>query len=209
MPRLVYTAASLLLLVPGSLLSAGEFNQVLSIGNKAPAWSDLPGADDEKHSLAELKDKDVLVIVFTCNSCPVAQAYEDRIATFADEHAAEGSRVALVAINCNKIDEDRLPAIKQRAAAKGFHFPYLHDETQQIGRDFGAAFTPEFFVLDRDRKVVYMGAMDDNRDAEKATVNYVADAVMATLAGKKPQVRETLARGCRVRYKRVAGKKNP
>lgn len=202
MPRLASIAASLLLLVPISLLSAGEFNEVLSIGDKAPSWKDLPGADDKQHSLADLDDKDVVVVVFTCNSCPVAQAYEDRIAAFADEHAAEGSRVELVAINCNKIDEDRLPAIKQRAAAKGFHFSYLHDESQQIGRDFGAGFTPEFFVLDRDRKVVYMGAMDDNRDAEKATINYVVDAVTATLAGKQPQVRETLARGCRVRYKK-------
>lgn len=202
MPRLARAAASLLLLLPSSLLSAGEYNQVLNVGDEAPAWKDLPGADNKKHSLADLEEKDVLVIVFTCNSCPVAQAYEDRIASFAAEHAAEGSRVGLVAINCNKVDEDRLPAIKQRVAAKGFHFPYLHDESQQIGRDYGALYTPEFFVLDRDRKVVYMGAMDDNRDADKATVNYVLDAVTATLAGKQPQVRETLARGCRVRYKK-------
>ncbi|HWB09700.1 MAG TPA: thioredoxin family protein [Pirellulales bacterium] len=207
MPRLAYATASLFLFAPISLLSAGEYNEVLSIGDEAPSWKDLPGADDKKHSLADLAKKDVLVVVFTCNSCPVAQAYEDRIAAFADKHAAEGSRVGLVAINCNKIDEDRLPAIRQRAAAKGFHFAYLHDESQQIGRDFGAVFTPEFFVLDRDRKVVYMGAMDDNGDAEKATINYVVEAVTATLAGKQPQVRETLARGCRVRYKRTAGNK--
>ncbi|HVX15788.1 MAG TPA: thioredoxin family protein [Pirellulales bacterium] len=207
MSRTLFAIGLFCLSMPISLLSAGEYNEVLSIGDKAPAWKDLPGADDKQHSLAELADKEVLVVVFTCNSCPVARAYEERIAEFAAKHAAEGSRVGLVAINCNKIDEDRVPAIKERVKAKGFHFPYLHDESQQIGRDFGAIFTPEFFVLDRDRKVVYMGAFDDDGDAAKAKTNYVTDAVTATLAGKEPKTRETLARGCRVRYKRVAAGK--
>src|SRR5687768_3607404 len=156
MHRLPFAVVVGLMLAAASPLTAGEYNEVLSIGDAAPPWEDLPGADDDVHSLADLADKDVVVVVFTCNSCPVAVEYEDRLVAFADEYAGQGSRVAVVAINCNKIDEDRLPAIKERRAAKGFHFLYLHDESQQIGRDYGAVFTPEFFVLNRDRQVVYM-----------------------------------------------------
>lgn len=203
MPRLWFAVAFGLTMAASGLLLAGEYNEVLGIGDEAPAWEDLPGADDEFHALADLADKDVVVVVFTCNSCPVAVEYEDRLKALADEYAAGEGRVAVVAINCNKIDEDRLPAIQERAAAKGFHFLYLHDESQQIGRDYGAVFTPEFFVLDRERKVVYMGAMDDHEDPAKATVNYVAEAVKAALDGTQPETSETLARGCRVRYRRI------
>ena len=124
----------------------------------APAWIDLPGTDGKKHSLADLKDKPVVVVVFTCNSCPVGRTYEDRIIEFAKKHAAPDSKVALVAINVNTIEEDRLPKMQERAKEKGFPFLYLFDESQRIARDFGAMYTPEFFVIDKDRKIAYMGA---------------------------------------------------
>src|SRR5947209_596101 len=126
---------------------AGQFNKKLSAGDAAPAWKDLPGTDGKKHSLADLKDKDVVVVVFTCNSCPVAEAYEDRLIDFTRKHAAAESKVALVAINVNTVPEDRLDRMKERARAKGFPFPYLYDESQQTARDYGASYTPEFFVL--------------------------------------------------------------
>ena len=140
---------------------AGKYNPVLNIGDKAPAWTDLEGVDGQRHSLADLSDKEVVVVVFTCNSCPVATDYEDRILGFSKKFAGQNSKVGLVAINVNTLAEDRLPKMKERAEAKGFDFPYLYDETQQIGKAFGAAFTPEFFVLDRQRAVVFMGGMDD------------------------------------------------
>lgn len=185
---------------------AGEFNQVLSIGDKAPAWNDLPGTDDEKHSLDDLKDKSVVVVVFTCNSCPYAVDYEDRLVSFAKKYVAPDSGVALVAINVNKVEADLLPQMKAKAEEKGFTFPYLFDETQQIAKDFGAGNTPEFYVLDRDRKIVYMGAMDDDTDAEKAKVNYVEAAVAAALKGEKPAKAETIPIGCRIRFARVRKK---
>jgi peroxiredoxin len=181
---------------------AGEYNPVLSIGNAAPAWSGLPGVDDKQHALADLKAQDAVVVAFTCNSCPYAVDYEDRLIAFAKEHCGPEGRVALVAINVNLVEEDRLPAMKERAGNKGFGFPYLFDETQKIANAYGATFTPEFFVLDRDRKIVYMGAMDDNTDAAKAKVNYVEAAVEAVAAGKAPEVKETVGRGCLVRYER-------
>lgn len=200
--------AFFLALILGGWLSAagqaGTYNDVLSAGDQAPAWQDLPGIDGKKHSLADLKDKDVVVVVFTCTSCPIAEDYEDRIVAFAKKHTtAKDSKVALVAINVNTIPEDRLPAMKERAEKKGFTFPYLYDETQKIAKAFGAVYTPEFFVLNKERKVVYLGAMDDRNNPEQVKVNFLEPAVQAALAGKMPETKETLGRGCKIRFLRV------
>ena len=183
----------LVLVLFGSGLPAGKYNDVLSPGDAAPAWSDLPGVDGKKHSLADLKDKDVVVVVFTCCSCPAAEDYEDRIIAFAKKYAAADAKVALVAISVNTGDEDGMPEMKARAAKKKFPFPYLHDESQKIGRAYGAEYTPEFFVLNKDRKVVYLGAMDDRDDPAKVKEKYVEEAVRAALKGEKPAVAETVA----------------
>ncbi len=178
---------------------AGEFNPVLNIGAKAPEWRDLPGVDGKKHSLADLKDTPVVVVVFTCNSCPVATDYEDRIIATAKKFA---DKAAVVAINVNTIAEDSLPEMKKRAEAKAFPFAYLFDETQQIAHDYGATFTPEFFVLDAQRRVTFMGGMDDNSNAAVATVNYLDPAIEAALKGASPTKAETTAIGCMIRYAR-------
>jgi peroxiredoxin len=195
-------ALLLALTLAASLSFAGEYNPVLNIGDAAPAWSGLPGVDDKEHALADLKAKEAVVVVFTCNSCPSAVDYEDRLIAFAKKHCGPQGKVALVAINVNTVEEDRLPAMKKRAAEKGFDFPYLFDETQKIARDYGATFTPEFFVLNPQRRIAYMGAMDDNTDSAKAKLNYVEAAVEAVLAGKTPEVKETVGVGCLVRYQR-------
>jgi peroxiredoxin len=182
--------------------SAGKYNAVLNIGDAAPVWSDLPGVDGKQHSLADLADKDVVVVVFTCNSCPVATDYEDRILAFSKKYAGPGGKVALVAVCVNQVAEDRLPKLKERAEAKGFDFPYLYDESQAIGKAFGAAFTPEFFVLDKNRKVVFMGGMDDSSSPDQVKNHYLEPAVEAVLAGKPAEIAEVPAIGCRVRYAR-------
>jgi peroxiredoxin len=186
---------------------AGEYNPVLSIGDKAPVWKDLPSVDGKKLSLSDLKKKDVVVVTFICNSCPYAVDYEDRLIAFAKKHSVKDSKVAIVAVNVNKVDEDLPPKMKAKAEAKGFKFPYLFDETQQIAKDFGAGFTPEFFVLSKDRKVVYMGAMDDSPNADKVKRRYVDEAVAAALAGNLPEVRETVPIGCRIRIERTRRRK--
>jgi peroxiredoxin len=182
-----------------SLAQAGQYNTVLNIGDAAPAWKKLPGVDGKEHSLDDLKEKKLVVVVFTCNSCPVAADYEDRIIAFAKKHADD---VAVVAINVNKIPADSLAKMKERAEKKKFTFPYLSDESQKIAKDYGATFTPEFFVLGPDRKIVYMGGMDDNSNAKLVKTNYLEPAVEAALAGKKPETQEAVARGCRIRYAR-------
>lgn len=191
-----------LVLIPNSVL-AGKYNRKLDIGMQAPVWSKLPGVDGKQHSLHDLDKKEVVVVVFTCNSCPYAVDYEDRLVAFAKEYCGEQSKVGIVAINVNKnSEEDLLPAMADRAKAKKFSFPYLFDETQQIAIDFGATRTPEFFVLNRQRKVVYMGAMDDSTDASKVTKSYVEIAVQGALAKQKIDVAETVAIGCNIRMER-------
>lgn len=179
--------------------SAAEYNPALNIGDAAPAWKNLPGTDGATHSLDDLKDKKLVVVVFTCNSCPVAADYEDRIIALAKKYA---DKATFVAINVNRIAEDSLPKMQERARDKGYPFAYLYDETQQIAKDYGATFTPEFFVLGPDRKIVYMGGMDDNSDASAVKNNYLEPAIEAALAGEAPATKETVARGCRIRYAR-------
>ncbi len=181
---------------------AGEFNDVLSVGDRAPDWSDLPGTDGKKHSLSDLKDKEVVLLVFTCVSCPTAVDYEDRINAIAKQHVGENGKVAVVAVCVNRVEADRLPKLTVRAKEKNFAFAYLSDESQKIAKDYGAVFTPEFYVLNQERRIVYMGAMDDNSDATKAQQKYVEQAISSALKNEKPTVTETLARGCRVRYVR-------
>lgn len=188
-----------LIAVLPTLADAGKFNKKLSVGDAAPEWKDLEGIDGKKHAFAEYKDKDVLVVLFTCNSCPIAADYEERILAFANAHTAPGSKVGMVAINANTIPEDRLDKMKEKAAKKNFPFSYLYDPMQTIAKAYGAMYTPEFFVLNKDRKVVYMGSMDDKSPPAAASVSYLDQAVAAALEGKSAPA-ETLARGCRIRF---------
>lgn len=190
--------AALLGLALVTSAQAGEFNKKLSIGDSAPTWENLEGVDGKMHSLSNLKDKDVVVMVITCNHCPVAVAYEDRLINFTKKFASPDSKVAVVAVNVNNLEADKLPAMKERAKEKGFNFPYLYDASQKVGRAYGASVTPEFFVLNKERKIVYMGAMDDAQSNPKT--NYLEQAVEATLKGSKPEKTETRARGCSVKY---------
>lgn len=179
----------------------GKFNKVLTIGDAAPAWTDLEGTDGKKHALADLKDKDFVIVVFTCNSCPVAANYEDRIIQFANRHAKPESKVALVAINVNTGKDDALPAMIERAKKKNFPFAYLYDPTQKIARDYGAMYTPEFFILDKNRKIAYTGAMDDKAPPGTATIHHLEAALKAAQDGKRPEMAETsAAAGCRIKF---------
>jgi peroxiredoxin len=139
----------------------------------------------------------VVVVCITCNHCPVAVAYEDRIIAFAKKYA---DKVDLVAINVNNIAADKLDKMTARAKEKGFTFPYLYDPSQKIARELGATVTPHFFVLNKDRKVVYIGAMDDDQESPK--VNYLDPAVDATLKGEKVEKTKTNARGCGIVYEK-------
>lgn len=192
----------LMLFAGAPSIGAGEFNEVLSVGDLAPAWTNLPGTDGKEHSLSDLANKPVVVVVFTCASCPYAVDYEGRVNALAKAHAGSEGKVAVVPICVHNIAADDLPALTKRVEDKQFAFHYLHDKSQKIARDFGANYTPEFFVLNKDRRIVYMGALDDNTDSEKVKTRYVEDAIAAALEGKTPEKKEVIARGCRIRYAR-------
>ena len=169
-----------------SSLWGGKYNPTLDIGQAAPKWSDLPTAMGKRCSLADYAKKELVVVAFSCNSCPYAVDYEDRIISFCKKYCARDGKVAFVMINVNKAKEDLLPAMKKRASEKGFPFPYAFDETQRVAKDFGATRTPEFFILDKHRKIAYMGAMDDSPDAKKVKQHYLEDAVKSLLSGDNP-----------------------
>jgi peroxiredoxin len=192
----VLTVAIAGLLLATTAAMAGKFNKTVDIGDAAPEWSDLQGCDGESYSLKDIvADNKATVIVFTCNECPVAAAYADRFIEVQKDYEEKG--VQLVAINV----QDELPRMKDVAMSQGFNFPYVLDESQQSARDFGAARTPELFVLDGKGKIAYMGALDDNWQSKaKVRKTYVRDALDAVLAGKKPEVTESRASGCGIRY---------
>ncbi|MCS7238326.1 MAG: thioredoxin family protein [Thermoguttaceae bacterium] len=197
--RLAVVAGCLMVagLVIAACTQAQEIRGV-KIGDPAPDWKDIEGVDGKKHSLSDYKDAKVIVLVCTCNHCPVAVAYEDRLIQFQKDYKDKG--VQLIAFNVNNIPEDRLDKMIERAKQKGFNFPYIYDPTQKMARDYGARVTPHFFVLDQERKVRYIGSMDDNQNPAKVTRNYLRDAVDAILAGKPVPVPETKAFGCTVKY---------
>jgi peroxiredoxin len=183
-----------ILLAATSCQAAGK----LKVGDKAPSWSGIVGVDDKQHSLSDYKDAKAIVLVFTCNHCPVAKAYEDRLIQLQNDYKGKG--VQLIAVNVNNIEADRLDKMKVRAEEKGFTFPYLYDSSQKMGVDYGATVTPHVFILDQDRNVAYIGSVDDSQKPEKVTQHYVRDALDALLKGEKPKTAETLAFGCTIKY---------
>lgn len=162
------------------------------IGDPAPEFK-AAGVDGKTYTLGSFKDAKATVVVFTCNVCPVAVAYEDRFIEFSKKYESKG--VKFIAINVNSSED--LSAMKQRAEEKGFTFPYAYDESGDSARAYGARVTPHLYVVDSKGKIVYQGAFDDNQG--KPTKAYLANAVEAVLAGKTPEVAETRAVGCGIR----------
>ncbi|MAI69868.1 MAG: thioredoxin family protein [Rhodopirellula sp.] len=199
--RLFLLAMLMTLVTQVTSLTAGKYNLTLSPGDAAPAWNNLLAVDGKKYSLSDFESSKAIVVVFTCNSCPYAVDVEDRLLAFHQQYGKQG--VALVAINVNNVEADLMPAMKEKAKEKAFQFPYLFDETQKIAKDYGAKRTPEFFVLDQDRKIVYMGALDDSPEGKNVSKRYVEAAVDRTLAGEKIEVAETIPVGCAVRFERT------
>lgn len=191
--------AALVVAIAAPLALAGKHNTKLDIGDKAPKIASLPGTDGEKHSLADYADKKAMVVVFTCNSCPVAQSYLGRFNKFVTKYADKPVGFLAVSVNQGKLDN--LAAMKTFAKKHDVKFTYAWDKSQETGAAYGATVTPHVFVLNQDREVVYMGAWDDNwRNSKEVEDAYALEAVEAVLAGKTPETTETLQRGCGIVY---------
>lgn len=193
-----YLVVGAAVLLSTSTLRAAKFNKVLDIGKPAPVWSDLLGVDDKRHSLSDLKASKLVVVVFASNHCPVVKSYERRLIRFVDDYRDKG--VEFLAISVSQRATDQLPQMKVRAVGSGFNFPYLIDPSQKIAKAYGATHTPHVFVLDQQRRVAYMGKIDDHLDESKVTERFLRDAVDALLAGKSPDVAETRQVGCEIEY---------
>lgn len=174
----------------------------MPLGTAAPPFS-LPGVDGETRSLGSFADAELLVVVFTCNHCPYAMASEDRLIEIQNDYRARGVR--LVAINPNDADAypaDSFEKMKQRAAEKGFNFPYLRDESQEVARVYDAACTPDIFVFDRDRKLIYNGRIDDNwQHPDKVTRKDLRAVLDAALQGKAVDFQHVPSMGCSIKWK--------
>ncbi|MDX1961812.1 MAG: thioredoxin family protein [Pirellulales bacterium] len=187
---------------------AVAFNEVLKIGDAAPDWSKLTGIDGHEHALAEYAASEVVVLVFTCVTCPTAADYEARIQALIQTHGQipagqDHPRVRVIAINSNQGEADSLAAMTAHAQARKFAYPFLADPSQSVARAYGALTTPQFFVLDKERRVAYQGAMDDNSEPAQAKENYVTAAVESLLGGKEVIKTSEPPRGCRIKFARV------
>ncbi len=179
-----------------------EKGKGISTGSKLPHF-DLPATDGKNYSEKSFAGKKVLAIIFTCNHCPYAQAYQERIKALSAKFAAKGLQV--IAINSNdavNYPDDGFPQMVVRAKEKKFNFPYLRDESQEIARTFGAQVTPDCFVFGKNRKLVYRGRADNNWQDEKAvTSRDLENAVFAALKGKEVKTKEASATGCSIKWK--------
>lgn len=163
----------------------------------------LRGTDGAMHRTEDYAGAPVFGVIFHCNHCPYAQAWEDRLIAVQREYAGRGVRFVL--INANdpvKYPEDDFAHMRARAVEKHFPFPYLYDETQEVARAYGATRTPEIFLFDAAGVLRYHGAPDDNyEDPAAAQRHYLRDAVEALLAGRTPPVAQTKPVGCTIKWR--------
>ena len=190
---------------------AEDAHPILALGSPAPNF-ELPGVDGQMHKLSDYASSPVLVVVFTCNHCPIAQMYETRIQKLADDYRGRG--VAVVAIQPNapeaiRIDEldssdmsDSLNEMKLRVQYKQLHYPYLYDgATQSVARAYGPQATPHVFIFDRERHLRYEGRMDNSYRTELVKTQDARNAIDALLANQDVAVKHTGVFGCSTKWK--------
>lgn len=187
--------------------AAGPVANGLTLGDAAPMTDRLmKNVDETELTIAAVAGKKGTLVVFTCNHCPFAQAWEDRITALGNEYGAKG--VGVIAINAN--DTERFPGdafepMQARAKNAGMQFPYVVDDTSAVARAFGAEKTPEAFLFDADNHLVYRGAVDDNAHApEEVQEHYLRSALEALVAGTPIAQPEVPAVGCSIKLRPAA-----
>src|SRR5687767_2889599 len=176
---------------------------MLSLGTEAPDFS-LINVDGKNVSLRDFDKAPALLVVFMCNHCPFVKHLADALAQFANEYMAKG--LAVVGVNSNDVANypaDSPEQMVREAEERGYHFPYLYDETQEVAKAYRAACTPDFFLFDRDRRLVYRGQFDDSRpdNGKPITGADLRAAIDAVLAGKRPSEQQRPGIGCNIKWK--------
>ena len=173
----------------------------ISIGAEAPEFS-LLDTEGRRWSVADYDGAPATVVVFTCNHCPYALAWQDRIAQVARDYAARGVRVlANNANDAERYPRDSYQAMKDRVAREDWPMPYLHDATQEVAREYGAKVTPDVFVLDAQGRLRYRGAPDADYDKPQERASWLRDAIDEVLAGAIVSRPETKPVGCSIKWK--------
>ena len=177
-------------------------SEPIPLGTLAPAFS-LPGTDGETYSLDSFPGAKVHVVMFICNHCPYVQAVEDRLIALGREYIPR--EVAFFAVMSNDVrryPDDHPDRMRERARKRGYPFPYLYDESQEVARAYGAVCTPDLFAFDDQKKLRYHGRIDDNwKDATAVTKQELRDAVEALLAGRQPSGQQIPSMGCSIKWK--------
>jgi peroxiredoxin len=173
------------------------------LGTKAPAFT-LPDAQGRTVKSADFKDAPALLVMFICNHCPFVKHVAPALAQLGRDCAKKG--LAVVAINANDIAThpgDAPPKMAEEAKARGYTFPYLFDETQEVAKAYGAACTPDFFLFDKDRRLVYRGQLDDSRPGNNLPVTGrdLRAAIDAVLAGRPVPPQQKPSIGCNIKWK--------
>ncbi|MCX8194931.1 MAG: thioredoxin family protein [Candidatus Micrarchaeota archaeon] len=174
----------------------------LKPGDRAPGFS-LIGTDGKRHSLEDYEGARALLVVFTCNHCPYAQAKFGRMNEIAAKYEKFGVKV--VGINPNdssRYPEDSFENMKKVARALGFKFDYLYDETQEVAKKYGAVCTPDPFLFDSEFRLAYHGRLDDALSPEKKPSKFIMEeAIDAVLAGRKPPYQFLHSQGCSIKWR--------
>jgi peroxiredoxin len=166
----------------------------------------LPAVDGKSYARDDFAGKPVLVVMFICNHCPYVKAVEDRLIRLAREFEPQG--VQFVAVCSNDADnypDDSFDSLAARWRERGYGFPYLHDEAQDVAHAFGAVCTPDIFVYDRDRRLAYRGRIDDSwKDEGRVTRRELAEAIAALVAGQRPAREQRPSMGCSIKWRQAA-----
>jgi peroxiredoxin len=174
----------------------------LKTGSQVPSFN-LPATDGKIYSLESFAQKKALVVIFSCNHCPYVQAYEDRIMEIQKDYVKDLQIIAISSNEDENYPEDSFEKMKERASMKGFNFPYLHDATQSVAKAYDATHTPEIFLFDSERKLVFHGKIDDNwQEPQNVKSKYLRNAIDELLAGKQISVPETFTIGCTIKWRK-------
>jgi len=174
----------------------------LNLGSVLPEFN-LKGTDDKIYDSTTYSDFNAMLIIFSCNHCPYVQAYENRMQMIQEDYRKDN--LLVFAINSNddsQYPDDSFESMKIRSKEKEFNFPYLRDKDQSIAKAFGATHTPEIFLFDKERELVFHGKIDDNWQEETLVKNsYLRNAIVEMLKGESISVPETFTIGCTIKWK--------